>query len=556
MASTASSDTAYSTTEEAAEAEKLGHSRNSSTASSDTAYSTADEIQAVKPAHTRNVSTVSSATAFSTSDVYVQAHQEKAGSGKPNGWVKGHAHTASTATDNSVFSIIHGNHTKRESYSSVLSDLEAQDPEYDDFKRKRFGHARYMIMTVYRRLFSLAFIGNAIAFIYLMYKGVAPLDLVNASAINITICGLCRQPLVINMLYMIFGGLPRSTPMWLKRLACKIGHLGGVHSGTGVAACVWYIGFAGTYTYHFVPSPISIAVLTLVWFVLALLLAIIAVAHPTFRRKYHDYFELTHRFSNWAILVLFWVLIFLLGAQEPNLSSFLINLPAFWIIIILTAATIHPWLLLRKVPVKAERLSPHAIRLHFSHTQVKFGHGMSLSRHPLKDWHGFASFPDTFDAPDTKFSVLVSKAGDWTRDVINNPPTYLWKRGVPTFGFGYVVRMFDRIIVVTTGSGIGPCLSFLEDAKRPAMRVVWQTKSPIKTYGEKTLDLVRRMDENPLVIDTSVTGRVDMLPAVLRMYKDFDAQAVIVISNPPMTKKLVYGLECRGIAAYGPLFDS
>ena len=116
--------------------------------------------------------------------------------------------------------------------------------------------------------------------------------------------------------------------------------------------------------------------------------------------------------------------------------------------------------------------------------------------------------------------------------------------------------MFERIIVVTTGSGIGPCLSFLEDEKRPAMRVVWQTKSPLKTYGSRTLDLAKKLDEKPVVIDTSVSGRVDMLPIVLKLYKEFDAQAVCVISNMPVTKGLVYALETRGIAAYGPIFDS
>lgn len=465
-----------------------------------------------------------------------------------------HTRTPSSTSTDTSFTADEKTHSY--SGSTPASDLEAQPDEADDFSQKRFGFIRYTALNVYRRLFSVAFIGNAIAFIILMVKGAAPLDLVNASAVNLAVCGLCRHPLVVNALFLTFGSVPRSAPMRLRRLACKIFHLGGVHSGTGVASCVWYIGFAGLYTYSFTPSPISIAVLVLVWFVLALLLAIIVVAHPTIRARCHDYFELTHRFSNWVILALFWVLIFLLGSQDASLSAFLIHLPAFWILILLTLATIHPWLLLRRVPVTAEPLSPHAIRLHFSHTTVRFGQGISVARHPLADWHSFASFTDQFDAPATRFSCLVSKAGDWTRKTIAQPPTHLWKRGVPTYGFGYVFRMFERIIVVTTGSGIGPCLSFIEDARRPGMRVVWQTKNPLKTYGQKTLDLVKRMDERPVVIDTSVSGRVDMLPIVLRLYKEFAADAVCVISNPQMTRGLVYALETRGIAAYGPIFDS
>ncbi|MCV5163817.1 hypothetical protein OFB65_26060, partial [Escherichia coli] len=64
------------------------------------------------------------------------------------------------------------------------------------------------------------------------------------------------------------------------------------------------------------------------------------------------------------------------------------------------------------------------------------------------------------------------------------------------------------------------------------------------------------MDSNPVILDTSITGRVDMLPIVLRLFKEFNAEAVCCISNPMMTKKIVHGCEMRGIPAYGPIFDS
>lgn len=127
---------------------------------------------------------------------------------------------------------------------------------------------------------------------------------------------------------------------------------------------------------------------------------------------------------------------------------------------------------------------------------------------------------------------------------------------MPTYGFGYTLRMFSRIIVVATGSGIGPCLGFIADPKRPAMRVVWQTRSPLKTYGQRTLDLVGVMDDKAVVIDTAVTGRVDMLPVVLRLVREFGAEAVCIISNQAMSQSLVYSLQTRGIPAYGPVFDS
>jgi len=451
--------------------------------------------------------------------------------------------------------------------TSSGSDLEAQNgstptagscDEFSihDLTQKRLGFLRYTALNVYRRLFSIAFVGNAIAFVIVMVKGATALDLVNAAAVNLAVCGLCRQPLVVNALFLAVCAVPRTAPIRLRRLACKLFHIGGVHSGTGIAAVVWYIGFAAVYTHLYVPSPLATAALVLIWLVLAFLLAIVIVAYPSFRFKRHDIFELTHRFSNWAILLCFWALVFVLGHQEPSLSYFLLHLPAFWILILITLATIHPWVLLRRVAVVPEHLSPHAVRLHFNHTKVCFGQGVSIAKHPLRDWHSFASFTDRFDTPDTKFSCLVSKAGDWTRGAIKDQPTHLWVRGIPTYGFGYVLRMFPKIIVVTTGSGIGPCLSFIDDPNRPEMRVIWQTKAPLQTYGARTLDLVRRMDSDPVIMDSSVTGRVNMLPIILKLYREFGAEAVAIISNVKMTKSLVFDLESRGIPALGPIFDS
>ncbi|KAH6647809.1 hypothetical protein BKA67DRAFT_594706 [Truncatella angustata] len=416
---------------------------------------------------------------------------------------------------------------------------------------------RYVLLNTYRRLFSLVFVGNFIAFVIVMARDQLLLDCVNACAANLLVCGLVRQPLVINALFISLCAVPRSAPLRLRHLACKVFHLGGVHSGCGLASCLWYIGFVGLYTHQYRPSPTSTTVLVLAYLIFVVLITIIGVSAPKFRTIWHDRFELTHRFSTWSVLALFWALLLTFASQhQASMGAFLVSLPAFWSVIIVTMATIHPWMMLRRVEVIPERLSKHAIRLHFSHTTIRYGQGISISKHPLRDWHSFATITDRFDTPASKFSCLVSKAGDWTSSVILDPLPQVWVRGVPVYGFGYVMRVFSRIIVVTTGSGIGPCLSFIDDDNRPDMRVVWQTKSPLQTYSQRTMDLVHRLDPNPVVIDTSLSGRMDMLPAILQLYDGFKAEAVCVISNPTVTKKLVLDLETRGIHAYGPIFDS
>jgi hypothetical protein len=41
--------------------------------------------------------------------------------------------------------------------------------------------------------------------------------------------------------------------------------------------------------------------------ILALLLGIVVFAHPKMRQKYHDNFEVTHRFLGWTGTALVWV---------------------------------------------------------------------------------------------------------------------------------------------------------------------------------------------------------------------------------------------------------
>jgi hypothetical protein len=441
------------------------------------------------------------------------------------------------------------------------TDLEAQS---ESKRTKGYAFVRYTLLDIYRRLFSLVFFANLAVFIAVIVTDRSLLSFVNAAAANLVVCGLARQPLIVNAIFLTVCSIPRSAPLRLRRIAAKAYHYGGVHSGCGIAAFVWYVGLVAlaSQQYWFPgdtdPIILSTAVVVLSYIILVLLLAIIVVAYPAFRFRRHDYFELTHRFSGWLVVALFLALLILFAndarrAQGLSLGRYVIQLPAFWFLMVTIVAIVHPWLLLRRVRVQPEVLSRHAVRLHFDHTTTAFGKGIQLSKHPLQDWHGFATFPN----PDGKsFSCLVSKAGDWTADCIQNPPTHLWKRGVLIYGFAYAMRVFRKVIVVTTGSGIGPCLSFLGDEHRPSLRVVWQTRAPLQTYGQAVIDLVKRMDPKPLVIDTNECGRVNMLPIIQRLVDDFEAEAVCVISNPVLTKKLVFGLEERGVPAFGPIFDS
>jgi NAD(P)H-flavin reductase len=181
---------------------------------------------------------------------------------------------------------------------------------------------------------------------------------------------------------------------------------------------------------------------------------------------------------------------------------------------------------------------------------------IKVSTKPLLEWHAFATIPDEGgNGKINGFSVVVSNAGDWTKEIIMSPPTKLWVRGDPLYNLLYTSNLFKRIVVVATGSGIGPCLSLLYANVTPC-RVLWSTSQPGTTYGPKIMNSVLKADSEAIVWNTRTLGRPDMVLLTYQLVLESSAEAVFIISNPKVTRKVVYSMETRGIPAYGAIFDS
>lgn len=121
-----------------------------------------------------------------------------------------------------------------------------------------------------------------------------------------------------------------------------------------------------------------------------------------------------------------------------------------------------------------------------------------------------------------------------------------------------MARLFRSVIVVTTGSGIGPALAVIQDipSRGTRCRVIWSTPSPEVTYGKGICDAVHAVDQEAVIIDTRKEKRPDLVQRAWELYCREEAEAVFIISNPKLTRKVVYGLEGRGVPAYGPIWDS
>jgi hypothetical protein len=227
--------------------------------------------------------------------------------------------------------------------------------------------------------------------------------------------------------------------------------------------------------------------------------------------------------------------------------------PSVWVLAVLTISIALPWLRLRRVQILVERPSSHAALTSFNYGMTPFaGSSMPISLNPLLEWHSFANIPST-GRPG--FRLIVSRAGDWTRSLIDNQPSHVWVKGIPVAGVASIVKLFTRVVWVATGSGIGPVLPHLLAQQVPA-QLVWPTRSPRATYGDALVDEILAVQPNAIIWDTTARGKPDMVRLADEAYSAFDAEAVICISNKKLTWQVVHGLKRRGIPAYGPIWDS
>lgn len=449
-----------------------------------------------------------------------------------------------------------------------LEDITKAYPLPETSGPKWWNRLRHGIFSTYHRLFTLVLLGNLVTLLYYIWTTTQDLDHISntsaatAAGANLFVGTLMRHEHCINFLFRFFVALPLWLSVSIRRLAAKIYCYGGIHSACGISGFAWYIYFMVLFFLQIdAMTAVVEAVACLAGVEMLLFAMLIVMSHPYLRSRFHNQWELSHRFFGWTSVGIIWAQILLITCSSANTSNdslgrILIKTPAFWFLIGITMLIVYPWLRLRRMTFSAEQLSSHAIRLWFNNSNkvLPTTVGIRLSTSPMTETHAFATIPNADNRPG--FSVLVSNAGDWTKRLINHPPAYVWARGAHTVGVLRVALLFKPIVIVATGSGIGPCLSLLQVHPHWPCRVVWSARFPEATYGKEVMDSVFRADKNAVVIDTKKTGKPDLVGIVHAVYKEVGAEAVMIISNPFATREVVYELESRKIPAFGAIFDS
>jgi len=427
-------------------------------------------------------------------------------------------------------------------------------------------NARHIWFNVYRRLFTLVFILNMVGLAVLLYKRSdwtrnPPLEhFATAASANILVAILIRQDYVINLCFKTAWIFPLSTPLRIRRMLAKVYEFGGVHSGSAFSSVIWFILLTIFITQQFIIGSVRDSGLLIFSFILLILLiAITITAFPKFRFTSHNTFEQVHRWGGWISLGLFWIELLLFARikslnNELSFAAVFFCLPSFWFLLVTSFHAIFPWFRLHKLDVQPEFLGKHAVQLHFKEPIPCFV-GLRIAETPLGEWHSFACIPSR-DGGQSGGSVIISDAGDWTRRTITNPKPFYWVKGIPVTGVLCMAKLFHKVVIVTTGSGIGPCLGVMQDIPDTSVRMIWSTPTPYMTYGPSIINSIRAVDDEAIIWDTKMLGRPDLVQMTWELYLKMGAEAVFIISNPALTKKLIYSMESRGIPAFGPIWDS
>lgn len=391
----------------------------------------------------------------------------------------------------------------------------------------------------YNRLAVLMVVINVLIYVFAKPSSVETLG--NFVLANFAIAILIRQQYVINWLFAMATSVPKSWSLNLRWAAGKVYHFGGIHVGCFFSGTLWLVLLA--YQLALQSSPL----LPTICAHLALLTLMMILALPTIRAKHHNIFEIVGRFGTWSSLILFWTQTIALAQAQ------LIRTPQFWVLALVTFSVILPWLRLKKVPVDIASPSSHVALAQFDYGVTPFaGSSTDLSRNPLLEWHSFANVPSPHKSG---FRLTISRAGDWTGSFINDKPSHIWVKGIPTAGVGNIETIFKRVVWVATGSGIGPCLPHLFANNIPSL-LVWSTRSPRETYGDALVNEILEAQPDAIIWDTKKDGKPDLAELAYQAWRDFEAEAVICISNKKTTWYVVYEMESRGIPAFGAIWDS
>ncbi|KDQ59450.1 hypothetical protein JAAARDRAFT_46223 [Jaapia argillacea MUCL 33604] len=405
--------------------------------------------------------------------------------------------------------------------------------------------------NTYRKFFTVVFTLNMIALGftiagYWQYPVRYPGALIVG---NISFGVMMRNELFGRTLYLIVNTLfAKWSPMWF-RLACTstLQHLGGIHSGCTISGIAWLIWRVVTVFKEHRIMPNSILTMGVISNFILVICAI--SAFPWVRNTHHNVFERHHRFSGWSGLGATWIFVIFSDLYDTETGTYnftgphIVRQQDFWFVLALTFL----------VPVDIELPSPKVAVIRFQRGMQQ-GLLSRISRSAVWEYHAFGVISE---GPHAKYHYLIAGVqGDFTRSLVNDPPTHLWTRQLKVAGVSNTSNLYRRGIRVCTGTGLGAALATC--IQSPYWYLIWIGSDQEKTFGPTISGLIHRHlgPERYTLWDSKQRGgRPDVMKIVKEVHATWQAEVVFITSNYQGNQEVMAGCKEAGIPAFGTLWD-
>ncbi|TRM69136.1 hypothetical protein BD626DRAFT_543984 [Schizophyllum amplum] len=446
--------------------------------------------------------------------------------------------------------------------SNTLSPEELAKIKPPRSRKRASQWIRFMIwFNMYKRLFTIIVLFN---FIGLICAAVGvwqyPRNYTSGFVLgNLLIAILVRTELFGRFAFLVVTTLfAKWPPLWFRLgISSILQHLGGVHTGCAISGTVWLLFRVCLITIDNVkynPAIIATGFCNLVCLLIAM-----AVAIPWVRNHHHNVFEGYHRLVGWLGVLFTWLFTVLSDSYDLEKHAFdasgarVVAHQEFWFLLFMTICIIIPWLTVRKVPVEIEVPSPKVAVLKFKRG-MQGGMLARVSHHPIMEFHAFGIISEGKNS-DAHY-LVAGVQGDFTRGLVENPPTHLYTRELKIAGISNTSTLYRRGVRVCTGTGIGAGLATC--IQNPNWYLVWIGSDQLKTFGPTIGNMINKHlhPHRVTLWDTKERGcRPDTTKIVAEICKIWEAECVIVTSNLKGSTEIMEGLKDQGIACFGTLFD-
>lgn len=395
---------------------------------------------------------------------------------------------------------------------------------------------------------------------------------------NILVAILVRNELILHFLYRLAVWTSVKIGYGKYYINSSVHYIGGVHASCATWGFLWTVvdvlqqlgnpsDYLSTATSN---DPVSIAISCVL---LTLLFIIILTASPPLRDKFHDTFEISHRYLGWlclAVLVLYQIRFqFIIALDQAYPVETLLTNPVLLAIALMTFSVFLPWISMQYFDDFKMYCPSKGVLVITIPGKADVGAFARISLDGI-EWHSFSVAGMSFNEQtgESQINLIVGAAGDWTKKLIGqvekgNLPKRIWVRRFKPPGFMFSIKAYSRVVVIATGAGIAPVLPHLGRSNYK-LYVVWIANEHEQTYGEKIWSLLgshsrydlSTMDSCVEIFDTGIYGRPNVEQLAIKAARNFRAQAVFCVSNKAVTKKVVKACLGKGISAYGATWDS